>query len=129
MGPGFQLELPILNWNNGKVSRAKAELTQAAKQYIAVKHRITREVLEARTHYTAAQKALRILRVDILPAATTAANNATEAYSIGEISYLELLDFKRQLLSSRLRKAEAEADMRKAEVSLKHSIGFKPLDQ
>ena len=129
MGPGIQLELPILNWNNGKVSRAQAELTQAAKQYIAVKHRITWEVLEAHTHYTAAQKAVRILRVDILPAATTAANNATEAYSIGEISYLELLDFKRQLLSSRLRKAEAEADMRKAEVSLKHSIGFKLLDQ
>ena len=129
MGPGIQMELPILNWNTGKVSRAQAELTQAAKQYIAVKHRITREVLEAHTHYSAAQKALKILSVDILPAATSAANNATEAYSIGEISFLELLDFKRQLLSSRLRKAEAEADVRKAGVSLKHSIGFKPLDQ
>jgi cobalt-zinc-cadmium efflux system outer membrane protein len=129
MGPGILLELPILNWNQGKISRAQAELIQAARQYMAVKHRIAQEVLEAHTSYLAAQEALKILQKDILPAATTAEKNATEAYSIGEISYLELLDFKRQLLSSRLREAEAEADMRRAEASLKHSIGFKPLDE
>ena len=126
MGPGVQLELPILNWNNGKISRAQAELARAARHYVAVKHRIAREVQEAHTGYLAAQKALKILQVDILPAATKAAKNAEAAYSVGEISYLELLDFKRQLLSSRLRGAEAEADIRKAEVSLKHSIGFRP---
>lgn len=127
MGPGVQVELPILNWNNGKISRAQAELEQAARQYMAVKHRIAREVIEAHTNYIAAQKALKILRVDILPAATTAAKNAEGAYSVGEISYLELLDFKRQLLDSRLREVEAEAEMRHAEARLKHSIGFKPI--
>lgn len=129
MGPGIQLELPILNWNQGKISRAQAELLKAARQYMAVKHRIAQEVLEAHTNYSAAREALDILRKDILPAATTAAKNAAEAYSIGQISYLELLDFKRQLLSSRLREAEAEADMRRAEASLKHSLGFIPLDE
>jgi cobalt-zinc-cadmium efflux system outer membrane protein len=126
MGPGIQMELPILNQNNGKVARAQAELAQAARQYLAVKHRIAREVLEAHAHYLAAQKALNILQADIMPAATTAAANATEAYAIGAISYLELLDFKRQLLNSRLREAEAKADLRRAEVNLEHSVGFKP---
>lgn len=126
MGPGFQLELPLLNQNNGKVARAQAELTQAVRLYLAVKHRIAREVLEAHTHYLAAQKALNILQADIMPAATIAATNATEAYSIGAISYLELLDFKRQLLDSRLREAEAKADLHRAEVNLEHSIGFRP---
>jgi len=129
MGPGIQLELPILNWNQGKISRAQAELLQAARLYMAVKHRIAQEVLEAHTNYSAAREALNILRKDILPAATTAAKNAAEAYSIGQISYLELLDFKRQLLSFRLREAEAEADMRRAEASLKHSLGFISLDE
>jgi len=129
MGPGIQLELPILNWNQGKISRAHAQLIQAARQYMAVKYRIAQEVLEAHTNYSAAREALEILQEDILPAAATAAENAAEAYLIGQISYLELLDFKRQLLSSRLREAEAEADMRRAEASLKHSIGFKPLDE
>jgi outer membrane protein TolC len=117
--------LPILNWNNGKISRAQAELEQAARQYMSVKHRIAREVLEAYTNYLAARQALKILQVDILPAAKKATKNAEEAYSVSEISYLELLDFKRQLLDSRLR--EAEADMRRAEANLKHSIGFKPI--
>ena len=126
MGPGILLELPILNQNNGKVARAQTELIQAARQYLAVKYRIAQEVLEAHTHYLAAQKALDILQADIMPAATTAAANATEAYAIGAISYLELLDFKRQLLSSRLREVEAKADLRRAVVSLEHSIGFRP---
>ena len=126
MGPGIQLELPILNQNNGKVARAHAEFIQAARQYLVVKQRIAQEVQEAHTHYVAARKALSILQVDIMPAAKTAAANATEAYSIGAISYLELLDFKRQLLDSRLREAEAKADLRRAEVSLEHSVGFKP---
>ena len=126
MGPGILLELPILSQNNGKVARAQAELIQSARQYIAVKHRIAREVSEAHTHYLTAQKALKILQADIIPTATTAADNATEAYAIGAISYLELLDFKRQLLQSRLRESEAKADLRRAEVDLEHSIGFRP---
>ncbi len=129
MGPGIQVELPILNWNNGKIARAQAELNQAARQYLALKHQIAREMLEAYTKFLAAQEALKILRVDLLPAAVKAEKDATEAYSIGEISYLELIDFRRQLLSSRLREAEAEADMEKAEVNLRHSLGFKLLDQ
>ncbi len=128
MGPGIQLEVPLLNQNNGKISRAQAELEQAARQYMALKHRIAQEVIQARTNYLAAKEALDILQTDVLPAALTAAENATEAYSIGEISYLELLDFNRQLLSSRVREAEARTDMRRSEVNLFHSLGFKPPD-
>ena len=127
MGPGLQLELPILNQNNGKILRALTELEQAVRQYLAVKHKIAREVREAHTQYRAAQQVLNILQVDILPPAKTAAKNAEEAYSIGEISYLELLAFKRQFLDSCLRKAEAEADMRRAEANLGFSTGFSPV--
>ena len=127
MGPGVQLELPVFNWNNGKILRAQTELEQAARQYVAVKHRIAREVIEAYTNYLAAQQALKILRVDILPSAQTATENAEGAYSVGEISYLEFLDFKRSLLDSLLREAEAEAELRRAEAYLRHSIGFTSL--
>lgn len=127
MGPGVQLELPVFSRNKGKILRAQTELERAARQYVAVKHRIAREVIEAQTNYLAAQKALKILRADILPAAQKATENAEEVYSIGEISYLEFLDFKRSLLDSRLREAEAEAELRRAEANLKHSIGFTPM--
>jgi len=129
MGPGMQLELPVLNQNNGKIVRAMAELTQAARQYIAVKHRIASEVKDAHTQYISAQEALDILKKEVIPAAETAAADAAEAYKIGDISYLELLDFRRQLLASRLRNTEAESDLRKARISLEYSIGFKPFSE
>lgn len=129
MGPGVQLEIPVLNQNNGKIKRAQAELTRAARQYIAVRHRIAGEVGEAYARYTAARSAFHLLRDEVMPAATTASANSTEAYEIGAISYLELLAFKRQHLASRLRETEAKADLRKARVSLEHSIGFKPYSE
>ena len=129
MGPGLLVELPILNQNNGMISRAKAELTKAARQYLAAKHRIVQEVHEAHTQYQSAKRALKIVRVDILPSATMAADNAAVAYSIGDMSYLELLYFRKQLLDSRLRKVEAEADVQRAEIILEHSIGFDSLNK
>ena len=129
MGPGLMMELPILNQNNGMISRAQAELTKAARQYLAVKHRIAQEVHEAHTQFQSAQRALKIVRADIFPSATMAADNAMVAYSVGEMSSLELLYFRKQLLDSRLRKVEAEADMRRAEITLKHSIGFDSLNK
>ena len=129
MGPGFQLELPILNQNQGKISRAQEELKQAAHQYTAVKHQIVQEVIEAASQYQAAQQSLKISRSDILPAAGTAVKNAEKAYAVGAISYLELLNFKQQLSNARLREAEAEAELRKAEANLKHSTGFKPFEK
>ena len=125
MGPGLQLELPIFNQNNAQISRAQTELLRAARQYLALKYRIAQHVREAHAHLLAAQNALRILEQDAVPTALRAADNAKEAYEVGEISYLELLDFQSRLLASRLREAEAKADLRRAEVGLEHSVGFK----
>lgn len=90
MGPGMQFELPVFNRNKGKIARAQAELEQASKQYLAVKHRITSEVREAQVHYLAADKALKIVQTEVYPTAKTAEENAEVAYQIGDISYLEL---------------------------------------
>ena len=125
MGPGLQLELPLFNWNNGRIAKALAELDRASKQYTAVRQRIARDVNEARVKYFAALKALKILRDEITPSAEEAAANADKAYSAGEISYLELLEFRRGLLSSKLRQAEAAAELRRAEADLENSIGLK----
>ena len=111
------------------VSAAQAELANATRQYPAVKHHIIQEVHQAQTQYRAAQRALEILSTDILPSAIAAADNAEVAYSVGEISYLELLNFRREVIDSHLRFIEAEADMRRAKASLKHSIGFDSIDQ
>jgi cobalt-zinc-cadmium efflux system outer membrane protein len=124
MGPGVQIELPILNNNSGKIARAKADLDQAAKQYLAVKQRIAGDVLESFSNCVTAQKALRILGEDIFPTAQYAAEKAGEAFDVGEISYLELLDFKQKLLDARLQMARAKAAVWQAGINLKFSTGF-----
>lgn len=124
-GPGAWSELPLFNRNNGKVARSKAQLEQAVRQYVVVKQNIAFKVREAYTNYLSAQEAVRILRSDILPSAVTAVDKAEKRYSVGEITYQDFLEFKRQLLNSRLREAESIAELRRASALLRHSIGFK----
>jgi len=123
-GPGALFELPIFNWNNGKVARSKAQLEQAVKQYVAVKQDIAFNVRQAYTNYLSAQEVLKIVRYDILPSAVTAAGKAEKRYSVGEITYQDFLEFKRQLLDSRLREAESTTELCRASAQLRHSLGF-----
>ena len=124
-GPGAWFELPIFNWNNGKVSRSKAQMEQAVRQYVNVKQEIALNVREAYTNYLSAQSALKILHSDLLPSTETAVSRAEKRYSVGEITYQEFLGFKRQLLDSRLREAESIAELSRASAQLRNSVGFK----
>jgi cobalt-zinc-cadmium efflux system outer membrane protein len=125
-GPGIQMELPIFNWNNGKISRAHAEMEYAAKNYLVVKQRIVQDVLDANNRYSAARKSYAIITENIIPTAEKSTLSAEKVYLVGEISYLEFLSFKRQLLNSKLKEAETFAELKKAMAQLRHSIGFKP---
>lgn len=129
IGPGFQFEIPLFNQNNGKILRARAVLERAARQYLVVKEKIAQEVREAYTNFNAANESLNILRSGMLAKAKAASHDAGEAYRIGHISYLELLDFQSRLHAAQLREADAEAASQKALAELRHGMGFRPLDQ
>ena len=129
MGPGMQMEIPLFYRNEGGRLRAIAEMDQAVKQYLATRHQIARDVREAYHNYFSANKILNLLRNDIIPDAIKASEKAEKTYLLGEISYLEFLDFKRQLLDARLREADAAAFVRKAAAQLRYSVGFKPTIQ
>ncbi len=124
IGPGAQIEIPLFNWNNGKVARAKAQMEQASRQYLVVKQRLALEVQEAHTNYFAVQQALTLCRSEWLPTATTAASQAQNAYVAGEVSYLFVLEINRQLLDAHMHEAGATANLRRAAARLQHSIGF-----
>ena len=124
MGPGIQLGLPVFNQNNGRIKRAQAEMERAARHYLVIKERICQAVKEAHAKYAAAGETLEVLREEVISAADNAHMNAEEAYKVGQISYLELLDHKGRLFESLLRAAEAEAALKMAQFDLDHSIGF-----
>jgi cobalt-zinc-cadmium efflux system outer membrane protein len=126
MGPGFQMGLPLFYRNEGGRSRAKTKMDQAVKRYLARRDQIARDVREAYHSYFSADEILTLLRNDIIPDASQTSEKAEKTYLLGEISYLEFLDFKQQLLNARLREAEAAASIRKAMAQLRYSVGFKP---
>ncbi|MGH7492046.1 MAG: TolC family protein [bacterium] len=129
IGPGAQMEIPLFHWNGGKVARAKTQMEQAARQYVAVKQRIALEVNDAHTGYLAAQQALALCRSQWVPAAMAAAGRAQKTYAAGETSYLFVLEINRQLLDARWREAEAEAGLHRASARLQHSVGFYQVKQ
>ncbi len=123
MGPGLQAELPLFNWNNTGRKRAQTELKQAAMNYLAVEHKIVAEVLQAARDCSAAWEIWDLLRQDIVPSAGSATRMAQKAYDVGEVSNLEFLNARQQLLRARLRETEAEAEMRRSIARLEFSLG------
>lgn len=125
MGPGVQFEIPLFYFNQGGTTRARAEMERAANNYIAVQQSIRSEVMESYQGYLAASKAYEMLNNELIPSATQAVENGEMAWITGEISYLEFLEFKRQLLNARLRALEAETEIRKNIANVYYSIGGK----
>ena len=123
MGPGLQLELPVFNWNSGKRTRAQTELEQAARNYVTVQQKITSEVLSARTDYLTAQETVEIIKNQIVPSAEMALQKTERSYALGEISYLDLLEFRLQLLTAQSREADGEAEVRRSLANLYYSVG------
>ena len=126
MGPGLQTEIPLFNWNQGGRSRADAQLEQASKLYLAKKQQIALQVRTAYSNYTASRHILALLKNVTISNAQKASENAEKAYMLGDISYLELLEFRRQLLNARLREVEADANLKRTQAELLFSIGFDP---
>jgi cobalt-zinc-cadmium efflux system outer membrane protein len=122
-GPGLQVELPIFHRNQGGLTRAEAEIERAARQYIAISHRVALEVREAYTQLAQARASLDLWRARVLPPIEEDIRRAERAYAAGDVSYLFVLETTRRLTDARLREAELKAALERATAQLEHSIG------
>lgn len=125
IGPGFQVEIPILNQNNGRIARAKAELEQAARQYEAVRQSIILQVREAYTLHTSAYKEFDLWHSEIVPSIEKAGEQAQRSYETGDVSYLLVLEVRQRLFEARLRQTELAAQVRRSAAMLNYCIGTK----
>lgn len=123
--PGIQAEIPMLNRNQGRIARAKAELQAAAYQYVATRQRIALEVETAYQRYDQAWKSYQIWAGATLPALEDAVRLSQSSYRNGDISYLPVLEAQRQLVNAKLRRVEIQADIRRSVSGLNFSIGNK----
>lgn len=123
VNPGIQIELPILNRNQGKIMRAEAELDQAMLQYVALRQRIALDVTDSYNRYAQVWTSCAIWNTDMLPSLEQAVRLVRESYRRGDISYLPVLEAMRQLANGKLRKAEIKAELQRTVSQLNYSIG------
>ncbi len=129
IGPGFQLEIPIFNQNQGPIARADAELERAAWTYVAVRQRVASEVREAIRQYRQAQAELEALRTGVLAGWDENIGRAEQAYAAGEVPHLFVLETARQRLDAQVREVELTADLRRAAAELDRSVGSKNVEK
>ena len=126
---GLRTEVPIFNWNQGRISRAKAELEQASLNYVALRQRIALDVGETYVRYDLAFKSYQLWNSNVLPNLERAVHLSQDSYGTGDISYLPVLEATRQMLDAKLRKAEVEAELRRSVSQLNFRLGKKVLNQ
>jgi cobalt-zinc-cadmium efflux system outer membrane protein len=124
-GPGFQVELPIFNRNKGGLTRAEAEIERAARQYLAVRHRIILDVREAYDQLLQSRQSLDSFRGQILPQIEEEVRISQKSYAAGEVPYLFVLETSRKITDTRLREAEATAALLRATAQLERAVGRK----
>jgi cobalt-zinc-cadmium efflux system outer membrane protein len=127
-GPAFRTTLPLFNGNEGAILRAEAELQRAIGQRQTVRDQIIMEVHQSHTRYTQALAEWQVFHGEIQPEAEAAIRRAQSAYQEGDAPYVVVLETTRQLLDSRLRGAQIEADLRRSWAELERSVGRRLAD-
>jgi len=125
IGPGFSVEVPIFNQNNGRIARAKAELEQAARQYEAVRQSIILQVRQAYTRYVSAQEQFELWGSDIIPSLETTMERTRRSFEAGQVSYISVLQARQILVEAQMRRTELAAQMHRIAAELNYCIGRK----
>lgn len=122
-GPGLSLDIPIFRSNAGAVSRADAEVEQAALQYLARRQRVDLEVSTARARLVQALDSLADWHERVVRALQDVAERSRQAYLAGDVSYLTVLEASRQWIDATLRDIDLQTAARQAAAELDRSVG------
>ena len=95
------LPIPVFNRNRGNITRARAEVKQAASDSrqakLILEHQLTESWEQWSTYYSEAQR----LKTKLLPSAERAFKLARIGFAKGRFSYHEVLDAQRTLFDAR----------------------------
>ena len=121
---GFSIPIPILNQNQGEISRAGAEIKRAAQELRQFELVRNQELISAWSQWNSAYAEANAIRDRSLPQAEKAFSLALDGYHRGAFAYLELLDAQRTLFDQRTRYADALARLRTARAETERLAPF-----
>jgi len=123
VGPGFRMTVPLWNWNQGNIARAEAELEKVERMRQTVNNQIVQDVYQAHLRFAQTQAELKILDTLVRPEAEVTLDRTELAYEEGNTTYVIVLQTTHQLLASRLREFQLQADLLRYWAELERSVG------
>ena len=119
-GVGLAVDVPLWNWNSGRIVQAEAKQAAGRKQGQATGLEVEASVLEAQSACQASVTTATRFKNNVVPRSESAAATMEKTYQLGEASLLEVIDARRTLLDSRRlylsALAEAQIDCSRLEV-------------
>ncbi|MFN0207791.1 MAG: TolC family protein [Planctomycetota bacterium] len=109
-GPALNLELPIFDQNQARVSQAEFRLRELIHEHQALVSEVAQEVRAAADRTRASIETARFVESELLPQAESSAVLAEKAYALGSTTILPLLESTRAVLSARQSRVESLLD-------------------
>jgi len=97
----MDIELPIFDRNAAQIDAEKANLLALKTKQANVKLQVQQQVIQAYFNWQAALNRLNMLKNQIIPQAKEIFDAAQDSYSLGKLSYLDVLDAERSLVAAR----------------------------
>ena len=123
VGPGLNMEIPLLSRNQGRISRADAEVVQAGQIYVSLRDQVESEVVEARERVRQAETSIARIRSQVRPPINESIQITERAYRNGDVSLLNVLEATRARFDVDLREVEAQANLLRALADLERAVG------
>jgi outer membrane protein TolC len=118
------VNLPIYRKRlDSSVRSAEAKAVSTAREYDALRDATLEEVTDLFAQARSQQDLLRLFREDILPKAGQTLEVSSQAYNVGEVDFLQLIDNWRQLLRYEISYRRLEASLRQTLAELESVVG------
>lgn len=101
-GVQIGIALPLWNRNQGAICRARAEVTQAARNVDRVERSLQRRLVDAFREYSDARVTVETYSSEILTRSQRTLDLIRQGYSQGEVGYLDLLTAQRTFSETNL---------------------------
>ncbi|HEX2869143.1 MAG TPA: TolC family protein [Ignavibacteriales bacterium] len=124
---GASLGVTVPLWfmfdQKGKIQEAEANKSIAESELRSAKNEFYLKVNNAFNAYQIADKQVRLYQSDILPEAEEVYRAASRSYEAGEITYVEFLQAKQTVISSRSNYINSLLSYNQAVISLEEAVG------
>jgi len=122
----ISLPLPLFDRNQGRVAETESRVAQTEYQARIVENNLLVALAAAQQRHQMMHEQLAVVTDRIVPAAERGLDQAQEAYRVGRLMFLELVDAQRTYTDVRMRTLELRRELALAEADLMSLLGAGP---